>query len=63
MSKRWDIIFNKKDMKNIVWSLFISIFPSFAQIPEQTFPKPTPSQLAWKEAEIGFLISYDWHFR
>ena len=24
-------------------------------------PKPTPSQLAWQEAEIGFLVSYDLH--
>ncbi len=42
----------------LVFTLLLFHF-SFAQDQEYTSPKPTPLQLAWQEAELGVLISYD----
>ncbi len=46
---------------------FISILIAFSGfytegVSQSTnLPKPTPAQLSWQEAEIGFLVSYDVH--
>lgn len=44
-------------------SILIAILSFYTEGVSQhnDFPKPTPSQLAWQDAEIGFLISYDLH--
>ncbi|MEY4053533.1 MAG: hypothetical protein RL034_451, partial [Bacteroidota bacterium] len=40
--------------------LLLSIcFAANSQNEQNDIPKPTPSQLAWQNAEIGVLISYD----
>ena len=51
-------------MKQIIFLIlagFILSFNSFSQTEEYPFPIPNKQQLAWQEAEIGVLISYDLH--
>ena len=48
-------------LKQIIFSLFLCFNFTLSLAQNDNFPKPRPSQLAWQQAEIGFLISYDLH--
>ena len=42
-------------------ALLIVLGASCAMQPSNRLPNPTPQQLAWQEAELGVLISYELH--
>ena len=47
--------------KSLLFLLTIVGLTTQVKSQNNDIPKPTPSQMAWHEAEIGALISYDLH--